>query len=594
MNYKKVKIEKPIIHENVLDLFGKEFKFDHAKGIAELLKNSIDAYTLEDVDDNNQEVYILFSLQKEQIRAIGVLDFVGMTRKKIDEAYKRWFDPNASKVDAEAIKKEKHTLGGHGNGGKYYLREMFKSSTIITYRNSHLNIFGFDNKQYGVYEDYDNIQVGLEEAIKAIDLIQFGQVNDFLIELIKIKRRFTFIIGLTPKTVIGTNKISNLLEKLISHPQARRLIQRKKIYYVTNNISQPIYLSVPKLKPKRNFEIPFEFFCPQTIWYNDEEIEMYKNMSDKIKLKLFTSEEPLKGIKYKGLNSIDFLGEVGVLANYEIHELGNYFKSFIYSEFLYGECYCPSMQDAENDQDYVKNDRSKFSDGPKRDALLNWVRWCVEEACNKMEEQTKKEKQHYNLTQASELNKLLNKWKNRFLEKLLKERSGGFGELGITGGSESGINVGQKKLSNSNNEKNIGNKGGSEKKKGSVFPLVLISGIDKDPDTGELVECDPRHTAVYQRPQDVKRGIYWINTSKKYPQYIMERYGGSDSVRFREYLFQRYVDIIIKEYLIALGKIEINLTSDLVTNEIDKKISDILDGAIDDLQKFLFEEKYFD
>lgn len=592
MKSKKVKIEKPIIHENVLDLFGKEFKFDHAKGIAELLKNSIDAYTLEDVDDNNQVVYTLFALQKEQIKAIGVLDFVGMTRKKIDEAYKRWFDPQASKVDAEAIKKEKQTLGGHGNGGKYYLREMFKSSTIYTYRNSHLNILGFDNKQYGIYEDFDNIHASLEEAIASIDLDQFGTVKDFLFELIKIKKRFTFIIGSLPKTVMGTNKITTLIEKVTSHPQARRLIQWKKIYYVSNNISQPIRLFVPKLNPKRGFEKPFEFICPTTLRNDNEEIEMYKSTSDKIKLKLFTSEEPLKGIKYKGLNCIDFLGEVGVLANYEIHELGNYFKAFIYSEFVHGECFCPSMQDAENDQDYVKNDRSKFSDGPKRDALLIWVRKCVEEVCNKMDEQTKKEKQHHNLTQASELNKLLNKWKNRFLEKLLKDRLGGIGDLGIDGAEEPGLNLGKKKASNYKHERKRGDQGGSEKKRGSTFPLVLISSIDKDPDTGELVECDPRHTAVYQRPQDLKRAIYWINTSKKYPQHIMEKYGGSDSVRFREYLFQRYVDIIIKEYLIALGKLEVNLTSDLVTNEIDKKISDILDGAVEDLERFLFEDKY--
>ena len=40
-----------------------------------------------------------------------------------------------------------------------------------------------------------------------------------------------------------------------------------------------------------------------------------------ITLKLSTSEDLLKGINYKGVNSIDFLGEVGVIANYEISKL---------------------------------------------------------------------------------------------------------------------------------------------------------------------------------------------------------------------------------------------------------------------------------
>lgn len=583
--------EKPIIHPNVLDLFGKEFKFDHAKGIAELLKNSIDAYTLEEVNDSEQQVFIIFSLQRNLIKTIAVLDFVGMTRKKIDEAYKRWFDPQASKIDADAIKREKQTLGGHGNGGKYYLREMFKSSKIITYRNSRLNVFGFENKQYCIYENYNDIHTGIDEAIESIGLVEFGHVEDYLIDLIKKKKKFTFIIGTNPKNVLGTNKITTLLEKLIAHSQARRLIQRKKIYYVTNNLSRPQQLSAPQLISKKGFEKPFEFVCPQILRFDEEEVEMYRCDSEKISLKISTSEDPLKGMKYKGLNSIDFLGEVGVLANYEIHELGAYFKAFNYSEFVHGECFCPSMQDSENDQDYVKNDRSKFSDGPKRDALLNWARQCVEEVCNKMDELTKKEKQHHNLSQASELNKLLNKWKNRFLQNLMKERPGGLGNFGVDGSDKPDINFGDNKTQHDKKEKSTGNQGGSEKKRGSAFPEVLISGIDKDPETGEIVECDTRHNAIYQRPQDVKRGIYWINTSKKYPEHILAKYG-SDSVRFREYLFQRYVDIIIKEYLIALGKIEVNLTSDIVTNEIDKKISDILDNAIEDLEKFLFEDEY--
>ena len=442
-----------------------------------------------------------------------------------------------------------------------------------------------------MYEGFNDIHVGIDEAVAATELDKFGLVGQYLIEIIIKRKRFSLITGAGPKTALGTNKIKTLLEKLISHPQARRLIQWKKIFYVVNNLPKPQQLFVPHLIPKKGFEKPFEFVCPQSLNFDDEEISMYKNISDKIILKLFTSEEPLKGIKYKGSNSIDFLGEVGVLANYEIHELGNFFKSFIYSEFIYGECFCPSMQDPRNDQDYVKNDRSKFTDGPKKDALLNWVCECVENVCINMDDQTKKEKQHHNLTRASELNKLLNKWKNRFLQKLIKERMGGIGNFGIDGSEESGLNLGTNKTVQNKKEKKVGEQGGSERKRGSAFPEVLISGIDKDPDTGEMVECDSRNNAIYQRPQDVKRGLYWINTSKKYPEDLLKKFG-SESVRFREYLFQRYVDIIIKEYLIDLGKIEVNLTSDVVTNEIDKKISDILDSAVEDLERFLFEEEY--
>ena len=119
---------------------------------------------------------------------------------------------------------------GHGNGGKYYLREMFKYSKIVTYRNSRLNVFGFENKQYGIDEDFNDIHVGLDEAVAATGLDEFGQVGDYLKEIILKRKNFSFIVGSNPKTVLGTNKIKTLMEKLISHPQARRLIQRKKIF----------------------------------------------------------------------------------------------------------------------------------------------------------------------------------------------------------------------------------------------------------------------------------------------------------------------------------------------------------------------------
>jgi len=42
-----IKVQPFVIDEAVLDLIGKEFRFDHAKGLAEWLKNSSDAYLRE-------------------------------------------------------------------------------------------------------------------------------------------------------------------------------------------------------------------------------------------------------------------------------------------------------------------------------------------------------------------------------------------------------------------------------------------------------------------------------------------------------------------------------------------------------------------
>jgi hypothetical protein len=36
-----------VIHDHFLDIIGNDFKFDHAKGFAEWIKNSVDAYSRE-------------------------------------------------------------------------------------------------------------------------------------------------------------------------------------------------------------------------------------------------------------------------------------------------------------------------------------------------------------------------------------------------------------------------------------------------------------------------------------------------------------------------------------------------------------------
>ena len=65
----------------------------------------MDAYTLENTPDDKQEIIVIINLNKQQkIQSIEVLDFVGMSKRKIDEAFKIWFDPDAAKYDSEKRK----------------------------------------------------------------------------------------------------------------------------------------------------------------------------------------------------------------------------------------------------------------------------------------------------------------------------------------------------------------------------------------------------------------------------------------------------------------------------------------------------------
>ena len=97
-----IKVQKFIIDDAVLDLIGNEFKFDHAKGLAEWLKNSCDAYLRDKSPDDEQVMIVRLTEDgSSRLTRIECIDFVGMTKLQIDDAFKRFFDPQAAKKGAK-------------------------------------------------------------------------------------------------------------------------------------------------------------------------------------------------------------------------------------------------------------------------------------------------------------------------------------------------------------------------------------------------------------------------------------------------------------------------------------------------------------
>ena len=73
----------------------------------------------------------------------------------------------------------------------------------------------------------------------------------------------------------------------------------------------------------------------------------------------------------------------------------------------------------------------------------------------------------------------------------------------------------------------------------------------------------PGHPAVYQRTEDVPESIYWINCSRPLAQRIIEQYHVK-STRWRDYLFQRHIEIILKEALYQTAKRDPVLTAEKI------------------------------
>ena len=143
-------------------------------------------------------------------------------------------------------------------------------------------------------------------------------------------------------------------------------------------------------------------------------------MSDKKykpgKLILKTSEEAFgKGSRAGDLNRIDIIGEIGVIASYQLSALG--VTIFPQASFIYGECECPILEDP--GMDAVKNDRSTLVDTPRSNALLRWVKEKIDEYANEIAAVERKEQEIQQQKISVEYNDFLNKWKDKFMSKFI-------------------------------------------------------------------------------------------------------------------------------------------------------------------------------
>src|SRR3989344_4102972 len=319
----KIIEEANVIDDHLLDIIGNEFQFDHEKGLAEWLKNSADAYIRLGIPDSEQYILVRTEDGNKNDAVMEIIDFAGMSQTDIDKAFKRWGDPEAAK---RGLNKKVH--GGHGNGGKFYMRQMFMASHFATYKDGQLNIFGFnDKRRYGFADGFKAKKVKPSEAIKiaGIDKVFFpGKIKEMILDG---KCGFTVVRGIGPEYMRNKIKFGKLMGKFRNHPQARRILSRISVW-VSHNDGDYIILKPDELKPLVGFDTPRVFEMPKELKYFEDGEEMIIAMtnikySNPGRLMIKTSEEALaRGSRLGDLNRVDIVGEIGVLASYKLLEIG--------------------------------------------------------------------------------------------------------------------------------------------------------------------------------------------------------------------------------------------------------------------------------
>ncbi len=671
-----------VVDDHFFDFIGNEFK-DHVKGLAEWLKNSVDAYIDKGTPANEQVVVLRFTDEKVHNPTIECIDFVGMDHVNIEKALKRWGDPTAAKRG-----KDIKTYGGHGNGGKFYMRQAFSESRFITYKGGLLNIFGFSkNKKYGFATGYEKKKMTPNEALS------FARINTLPIpqvikdNIINSKTGFTVVLGIDPVGIRKKIKLQKVIERLKNFPQSRRILQQINTSVVYNDYSLYALLKPEELKPKEKFEEPRIITVPDIIEVGSAQRKMTIKLANEKypqgQLVLRTSDEALsKGSKLGELNRIDILGEIGVIASYRLYEMD--VKGWPQAAFIYGECQVPILENP--DYDCVSNDRTRLVKNEATEALVDWIAQEIDKLATEISEY-EKEKLKVNQKEIStKFNDVLNQWKNQHMKKIMSEIFEGTGGLlsddgnsgfvgtqvtvppsgfdfkypeaeiplnadskatlkvsvpeslpigatiflsfdkevvatdfdkyyiksdylksapngqevafiniGLTGlklGAETILTATAGKLSASMKLKVAEVKGGG---KGKSFPRVLQSGFDQDPldiAPGGILHLSERESLVYQRPQDVAESIYWINTSSPLASLIYDRFT-SESIQWRNFLFERYVDIFVKEAIHELHKKDYqNFNADTVDQKIADVIKKVHQNARIDLDQFLFDTSY--
>ena len=112
----------------------------HESGLPEWLKNSADAYAREDAPEQKRVIVVIFNFGRRSLNpSISCLDFSGMTSNMILDHFRNWASPDAALQGA----KTSAVQGGHGNGGKCYMIQMFEDyAQLYTVKQGKGNIYG--------------------------------------------------------------------------------------------------------------------------------------------------------------------------------------------------------------------------------------------------------------------------------------------------------------------------------------------------------------------------------------------------------------------------------------------------------------------
>ena len=407
----------------------------HEDGLPEWIKNSSDMYRR--MDAGAEESVILVLLRdgsRSEPALVGCLDFGGMTTANIEKQFRKWADPDAAGTVEQGVE------GGHGNGGKCYMTQLFTSHALIhTLSEGRGNRYGFKAGSFtpGYFpslEDGRGYLVDDPEAELAAALKPFGLSAATLPTSARAlwneRQSFTLVLGVGAKALAGYRiPHPTWVENLQGHPQMIQAIQRNRIHVAHHDrrtittrdkpLELPAIRPIPGAEAPKVLAIPAELVDPKT-----GESVPTGAVEGKSRLLLRTSDKSMRRSLKARHTIIGCTHDQRSTGYWEVPTLSR----AGYANQIYGEVYLDGLAD------YRQNDRRHHSDAPLTRALQQWISDQIEDYSAEFVKLDEMEATNEEKAELSRLNDAMDRWKNKFLEKALGGIGGG--STGGTGGKK--------------------------------------------------------------------------------------------------------------------------------------------------------------
>jgi len=402
----------------------------HEQGLPEWLKNANTAYANANAASEDRVLTLLFGGKGEE-RYVAALDHVGMTVEDIETRFSDWGNPEAYLGQAAP---DEVVEGGHGNGGKCYMTQMFEShSYLYTVRAARGSKYGFkgDDPNPGYFPDKQRgrgfpVSKPVDELRRALNEIgvDFARLPDEVKTAAAHRDGFTLVVGVGPRNFEHKDASEKLVESVIAHPQSLITIQRTRVFVVINGKSVlhlcPVRLPDipphPEAPEPRIVVIPKVLIDPET----DAEVNTVSDLSAPQGRLIIKISDVSMRWKLRSRHSITFFAYKYPIAFLTMEDIAR--TSWV--DRMYGECHLDELNK------YVTNERRDLADSPLTRAVRAWVK---DEVLAYEAEFRKKERLKASQEQQEALrrqNEFLNKWIQKSLEEEMSAAGSGGGKGG--------------------------------------------------------------------------------------------------------------------------------------------------------------------